>query len=160
MTTAVCMTAFERALRFVGVAELAGNRNHPLVQWWFSLCGYDPETPDEVPWCSVFVNGIAWDLRLPRSKSAAARSWLGVGRPILLGEARPEHDVVVLQRGDGEQPGPDVLKAPGHVGFYAGTERTDATTQRVMVLGGNQSNAVNVASFSPRRVLGVRRLLG
>jgi len=128
--------------------------NHPLISWWLSLCGFSMTTPDEVAWCSAFVNGIAWELRRPRSKSAAARSWLRVGTPIALEEARAEDDVVILSRGAGVQPGPDVLEAPGHVGLFAGLEG-----DRVLVLGGNQGDGVSLAPFARARVLGIRRLV-
>lgn len=147
------MNAYELAQRYVGIAEISGPRDHPLVQWWLSLCGLSTDTPDSTPWCSAFCNGIAWELRLPRSKSAAARSWLNVGVPIPLAEARPGNDVVVLQRGAGEQPGPEVVAAPGHVGWFAGLEGG-----RVLVLGGNQGDRVSVAPFPRARILGVRRL--
>ena len=81
------MTAFDIAQRYVGIQELPGGKNHPLISWWLSLCGFELDSPDEIAWCSAFVNGIAWDLRLPRSKSAAARSWLTVGESVLLADA-------------------------------------------------------------------------
>lgn len=109
--------------------ELTGAKNHPLTVWWHSLCNLR-ETPDEVPWCSSFLNGVAWELRLPRSKSAAARSWLEVGVPIVWGKAAPGFDVVILKRGEGDQPGPEVLAAPGHVGLFAGWERDRKTVAR------------------------------
>lgn len=149
------MTAFDRAQRFVGIVlERPGNQDHPLIQWWLSLCGFGLDAHDEIPWCSAFVNGMAWDLRLARSKSAAARSWLRVGHAIELDRARVGFDVVVLQRGEGTQPGPEVVAAPGHVGFFAG-----ASDGLVQVLGGNQGNAVSVAPFKAGRVLGIRRLV-
>jgi hypothetical protein len=40
----------------------------------------------------------------------------------------------------------------GHVGFYVGRG-----AGQVLVLGGNQSNAVTVASFTESRLLGYRR---
>ena len=138
------MTALDLAQRYVGVGELAGE-DHPLIQWWHSLCSLGNNQPDETPWCSSFVNGVAWELRLPRSKSAAARSWLAVGTVIPLSAAAPGWDVVVLSRGSDP--------ASGHVGFYAGQDGTN-----VHVCGGNQGNAVSVASFPVDRVLGVRRL--
>lgn len=153
MVTALDITAYQLALRYVGIHEIAGQKNHPLVQWWLSLCGFLLDAADEVPWCSAFVNGIAWELRLPRSKSAAARSWLRVGTPVMVSEAEPLFDVIVLARGNGEQPGADVIEAPGHVGFYAGRTGMD-----VLVLGGNQSDGVCIESFPSGRVLGVRRL--
>jgi uncharacterized protein (TIGR02594 family) len=148
------VTPFDLAQRYVGtVLERPGGSDHPLIQWWLSLCGFGLDAHDEVPWCSAFANGIAWELRLPRSKSAAARSWLAVGLPVGLGDARPGHDVVVIQRGDGKQPGPEVLNAQGHVGWFAGVEG-----KNVLILGGNQGNQVSVASFPVSRLLGIRRL--
>lgn len=149
------MTLFDLAQRFVGeVKELPGERDHPFIQWGHLLCGLGSNQPDETPWCSSWLNSICWLLRLPRSKSAAARSWLAVGQSIELEAATPGYDVVILQRGAGKQPGPDVLQAPGHVGLYAGRE-----VGHVLILGGNQSNAVSVARFPVGQVLGVRRLV-
>lgn len=143
------------AQRFVGeIQELPGGQHNPAIQWFHMLCGLGGDQADEVPWCSSFSNAVCWLLRLPRSKSAAARSWLTVGRAISLEAATPGYDVVVLQRGTGAQPGPEVLQAQGHVGFFAGL---DATT--VFVLAGNQSNAVTVQGFPRAQVLGVRRLV-
>lgn len=150
------MTAFEMGQRFVGeVQELPGAQQNPLIQWWHMLCALGTDQPDETAWCSSFCNGVCWLLRLPRSKSAAARSWLTVGRAVTIDTARTGYDVVVLQRGEGAQPGPEVIQAPGHVGFFAGADATS-----VFILGGNQSNAVTVAAFPRARVLGVRRLVG
>lgn len=146
------MTAFDLAQRYVGIQEIGGSVNHPLIVWWLSLCGMGI-VPDETPWCSAFVNGVAWTLRLPRSKSAAARSWLLCGTPKSLADARPGWDVVILKRGDGAQPGPEVVNAPGHVGFFAGLDGNS-----VLVLGGNQSNSVSLARFRVGDVLGVRSL--
>jgi uncharacterized protein (TIGR02594 family) len=155
------MTTYDLAQRYVGIRELAGAVNHPLIQWWHSLCGFGPETPDEVPWCSSFTNGIAWELRLPRSKSASARSWLKVGVPVALKDAQLG-DVVILTRGPFPQPGPDVTAAPGHVGFFAGAEHRPLAVlgehDVVLVLGGNQGDGVSIAPFPVSRVLGVRRL--
>ena len=152
------MTPYTLAQRYVGtVIERAGDHEHPLIQWWLSLCGYGMDAKDEVPWCSAFVNGIAWELRLPRSKSAAARSWLKVGTPITdtpnayrLDLAQVGYDVVVLNRGG--SPNPDI-SGPGHVGWFAGAEMG-----AVIVLGGNQSNGVTVARFPEDQILGIRRL--
>lgn len=147
-------TAYDLAMRHVGIREFSGDKDHPLVQWWLSLCGYDLDTHDEVPWCSAFVNGMAWLLNLPRTKSAAARSWLALGTPIIsLTDCRAAYDVVILKRGGGDQPGPDVLQAQGHVGFFAGFQGGN-----LLILGGNQSNGVQIDSFPRERLLGIRRL--
>lgn len=157
------ITAFDLAQRFLGVEEGGGVTNHPLIQWWYTRVNDSAEDmrgkmTDDVPWCSAFANAIAWELRLPRSKSLAARSWLTIGKPIEVGEAQPENDVVILKRVGAGQPGPTVLNAQGHVGFYAGREtRGDAGTY-VQVLGGNQGDMVSLAWFPIEQVLGIRRL--
>ena len=71
-----------------------------------------------------------------------------------LDEAVAGFDVAVLKRGTGNQPGPNVIDAPGHVGLFAGREGTS-----ILILGGNQADAVNVSSFPASRLLGLRRLL-
>jgi uncharacterized protein (TIGR02594 family) len=117
---------------------------------------------DETPWCGAYVAHVTRlsGLRIPDAP-ARARSWLGAGMPIDLAEARVGWDVVVLQRGDGQQPGPDVLDAPGHVGWFAGLDvgpDNPLAPTGVRLLGGNQNNCVSVATFPLRRLLGVRRL--
>ena len=49
--------------------------------------------------------------------------------------------IVVFQRAGG-----------GHVGFLVGRDERG----RLMILGGNQANAVTIAPFDPERVLGYR----
>lgn len=139
------ITPFHLAQRYIGIQEIVGDKDHPLIRWWLSLCGFPTDVHDEVPWCSAFVNGIAWELRLPRSKSAAARSWLNVGTPILIHAAFVGADIVVLQRGDSP--------TQGHVGFFGGF---DGST--IQVLGGNQGDGVSLAPFDISKLLGIRRL--
>lgn len=138
-------TPFDLAQRFVGELRELKQGDDPFIQFCFTKCGYGPDTPDETAWCSAFVNGICWLLRLARSKSAAARSWLTVGQAVTQHEAVQGYDIVVLRRGDSP--------VSGHVGFFAGIEG-----DHVLVLGGNQSDAVTVAPFPISQVLGIRRL--
>lgn len=147
--------ALEVAARYIPIVrELAGERDHPLIRFWHSLCA-GGEQADEVPWCSSFANGVAFELGLERSRSKAARSWLEVGEPIYdMRNVEQGLDVVILQRGDGPQPGATVLNAPGHVGFF---DRWESPT-RVVLVGGNQGDRVSRASFPASRILGVRRL--
>lgn len=146
------ITLFDLAQRFVGMREIAGEKDNGFIVWAHSLCAI-ADAKDELPWCSSWLNACAWMLRLPRSKSAGARTWLEVGIPIELDEAMPGFDVVILRRGKEPQPGPEVIKAQGHVGLFAGI-----MGDSVLVLGGNQSDSVSIAPFDISRVLGVRRL--
>jgi len=148
------ITAYDLALRFMGIQEIPGKKDNPQILSMLKLDGDWPEH-DEVPWCSAFVNYIAWLLRLPRSKSLRARSWLTVGIPILSIKAEAKNDVVILKRGGGDgSVGPEVLDAPGHVGFFSGLEEN-----KIWVLGGNQSDGVSVAPYHRERLLGIRRLI-
>jgi uncharacterized protein (TIGR02594 family) len=136
------MTAFTLAERFINVKEIAGAASNPLVLAMLRLDDAWPEG-DDVPWCSAFANFITWMLRLPRSKSLAARSWLEVGQAITIEQAEPKNDIVILERGT----------TAGHVGFYAGRD-----LRVVHILGGNQQDRVNVSVFPMERIIGVRRL--
>ena len=159
------VTAFELAKRYLHIEELEGGQDHPLIQWWLMLAGFGADAADEIPWCAAFVNGIAWELDLPHppkaGRPARARSWLLIGRPILPEHAAVGFDIAILKRGIGPQPGPEVIAAPGHVGFYAGRGAglTPGEPERIMVLGGNQSDCVSVASYPAALLLGVRRLV-
>jgi uncharacterized protein (TIGR02594 family) len=144
---------YNLAKRFVGQISELDKTDHPFIQWCFTLCNYGPDTPDETPWCSAFLNGLAWIFDLPRSGSAAARSWLGVGIPIAVAEAVPG-DVVILKQADSD-PGPDVKNFRGHVALFS-----YVTGDYVGVIGGNQSDSVTLAQFPLRRILGIRRIQG
>lgn len=138
------VTAVSLAQRFLGVHEVLGSGSNPLVLAMLQLDTSWVED-DETPWCSAFVNAIAWLLNLQRSKSLAARSWLQIGSAIRLDEAVPGFDVVILSRGSSP--------SSGHVGFYMGH-----SASVVLMLGGNQGDSVSVAAFDKARVIGVRRL--
>ena len=146
------ITPYHIAQRFEGIQEVSGKTANPQILAMLQLDNRWP-SDDSVPWCSAFCNHVAWLLRLPRSKSLRARSWLNVGRHIEIPDAVVGYDVVILKRGSGEQPGPETIDAPGHVGFFAGFKNG-----AVLVLGGNQSDSVNIREYSVARVLGIRRL--
>jgi len=153
------VTAYSLASRFLkaGIAEMEGSLDHPLILWWLMLTGYGPILHDEVPWCAAFVNGVAWELDLPRPRvgAAAARAWLPIGLEVTLDQAQTAFDVVIIKRGPGNQPGVEVIDAPAHIGFFAGLRDGG----RVALLGGNQMDCVSIEDFSVSRVLSVRRLL-
>ena len=139
------ITAYQLASRYIGVKEVKGQIDNPIIIAMLRLDQKWPEH-DEVPWCSAFVNWIAWQLRLPRSKSLMARSWLEIGEVIEhYSDAKVGWDVVILSRGKN----PEL----GHVGFFAGYDGSD-----VYVLGGNQNNEVSQELYKQNRIIGIRRL--
>lgn len=140
------MTPLDVAMRLVGeVRERPGAATHPAIAWFHELGQLGAGVADAVPWCSSFANWVAWLCRCPRSRSALARSWLGVGIAVALEDARPGFDVVILKRGADPR--------LGHVGFFAGVEGG-----QVLVVGGNQQDGITQAAFPIADVLGVRRL--
>ena len=136
------ITAFDLAQRFIGIKEVAGQKDHPFIVWCLSTCNLD--THDETPWCSGFVNGICYLLDLDRTNSAWARSWLGIGKAIALDDAKVGFDICIFSRGTDGQ---------GHVGFYVRTEG-----ELIYVLGGNQSDSVTITAYTKDKLLGVRRI--
>lgn len=149
------ITAFDIAQVFIGEKEIGGGMDNPMILAMLRTDNKWPEN-DEVPWCSAFVNYVCKLLRLPRSKSLLARSWLEVGMGVQLDDALCAFDVVILQRGSGDQPGPENTTAPGHVGFFAGMS---PDWELVEVLGGNQGDQVKISRYPADRILGIRRLL-
>jgi uncharacterized protein (TIGR02594 family) len=147
------VNAFQVAQRFIGTKETGGSLATPLILSWLQLDNKWAED-DAVAWCSAFVNFVCFVLGLPRSRSLAARSWLLVGKSVPLTEARAGYDVVVLKRGKGVQPGPEVVAAQGHVGFYVSHDETN-----VSILGGNQGDAVSVAQFPKSSILRISRII-
>jgi uncharacterized protein (TIGR02594 family) len=129
---------FAAARRHLGAREIKGRRHHPLILRWWTLVRA-PFTDDETPWCAGFVGGVLESEGIRSSRSAAARSYLRWGRAL----AAPRLGcVVVFERGP----------RFGHVGFVAGVDRAG----NLMVLGGNQGDAVNIKPFARSRVLGFR----
>lgn len=141
------ITPLTVAMQFVGTKELTGNLDNSLILAMIQTCDCSStELKDEIPWCSAFVNFICKTLNLPRSKSLAARSWLGVGSPIGINYANADCDIVILKRG--------LNPAQGHVGFFAGEDNAG-----IHILGGNQNNSVSLQVFPVGDVVGVRRLI-
>ena len=98
-------------------------------------------TEDKVSWCSAFVCWCFESIGIRSTRSAAARSWLKWGVEL----TTPKRGcVVILWRGkkSGWQ---------GHVGFFIKEDKDN-----IWILGGNQSDSVNISKYSKKRLLGYR----
>jgi uncharacterized protein (TIGR02594 family) len=122
-----------------GVDEIPGPRDNPRILEYHASTNLKA-TDDETAWCSAFVNWCIEQAGLQGTKSAAARSWLKWGKT--LNQAR-QGCIVVLKRGNNQW--------QGHVGFFHSEDGP-----RILVLGGNQSNQVNISSFRASDVLSYR----
>lgn len=126
----------------VGLREVYGAPTEPTIQKWLTTLGAWWRD-DETPWCGTFVAGILkpHGFDLPKHWYRA-KGWLDWGMKL----EQPELGcIVVFERQGG-----------GHVGFVTGRDRLG----NLVVLGGNQGDAVNERSFSKDRVLGYRWPIG
>lgn len=133
----------EAALSKYGEKEIPGTDDNNSILEMAKECGFTMYAHDSISWCSLFAACVAMKAGCTRSESLMARSWLKIG----LGTDEPEiGDVVVLWR--------DAINSPfGHVGFFIRFK-----DDRVFILGGNQSDQVNIAAYPKLQVLGYRQL--
>jgi len=129
----------------LGVTEVAGDEDNPLVVKFAQESGFQEITDDETPWCSIFVNWCCEKAELQRTYKANARSWLYIGLPV---DNPSPGDIVIFWRDH-----PQSWK--GHVGLFMGYSKD---MSQVYVLGGNQRNSVSIQGYDANKVLGFRRL--
>lgn len=130
------------AVKLLGTKEVPGIKNSPVIMSWAKEVGIDDIYPDdETPWCSLFVAVTilrAGREPLRRYSALRARDWATWG----IASPKPElADILVFQRPGG-----------GHVGYYVGEDESC-----YHVLGGNQSNMVNITRIEKSRCIAVRR---
>ena len=126
-----------------GTLEAPGAADNPVILAWAKEVSKTlgaSYTDDSVPWCGLFaavvvkragkevIRGPLW-----------ARNWTNFGVRV---DAPGLGDVLVFERPGGG----------GHVGFYVAE---DASAYHV--IGGNQSDAVNVSRIAKSRCIAVRR---
>lgn len=136
----------EEARQHLGQKEIPGVKSNVWIKdMWLSLKGgawfwktYG-EDDSKLPWCGAFT---AYVLRnsgfdVP-AQYASAKAWATWGQRL----QRPAPGCIVVFNRDGG----------GHVGFVVGEDAKG----NLMVLGGNQGDAVNIRPFSVSRVVAYR----
>ena len=130
------------AQSYQGTKEIKGAKHNPKIVEFFEQVGHGWVKDDETAWCAAFVGAMLAEAGYKGTGSLAARSYLNWGKKV----DKPEYgDVVVFWRGSKNS-------WQGHVAFYV-----KETANYVYVLGGNQSNEVNVTKYPKSKVLGYRR---
>lgn len=124
----------------LGTEEIIGYKHEQRILEYHETTTLSADD-DETPWCSSFVNWCFEKVPISGTGSARARSWNKWGTRL---EIPAFGCVVVMSRGRNP--------AFGHVGFFCGFDKNGD----VMVLGGNQSNKVSIASYQISRVLSFR----
>lgn len=123
-----------------GTHEGIGKANNPKVVAYFKDAGFPSIKDDATSWCAAFVGAMLERSGHKPSGSLAARSYEGWG----VGLKEPVLGCVATKkRGNSSW--------QGHVFFIVGADKT-----HVYGLGGNQADAVNVATFKRSEITSFR----
>lgn len=126
------------ARQFIGLREVKGVQHAPeILQMWKDIRRGGIKD-DETPWCAAFVGAMLERSGIESSRFEAAKSYLAWGEKLV---SPVPGCVVVFSREGGF-----------HVGFVVGNDAAG----NLMVLGGNQSDEVNIRSFNRARAIGYR----
>ena len=127
------------ARKYIGLTEIKSSNRHPTIDAWAKtlsgkwLLGQ--------PWCGTFCAQVfkeaGLEHKIPK-EFFRAKAWENAGTKL----DKPAYGCVVTFTRDGG----------GHVGIVVGKTKTGM----LKVLGGNQSNQVNIADFDPKRVTAYR----
>lgn len=120
------------------VREIKGPQHCPeILQYWRDIKRGGIKD-DETPWCAAFVGAMLERVGIQSTRFESARSYLTWGTEL----REPVPGCIVVFTRDGG----------GHVGFVVGQNEN----RDLLVLGGNQSDAVNIRAFPRARVTGFR----
>lgn len=131
------------AAKEIGVTGIDGSAHNKRILAYFTEAGFSWVKDDETAWCAAFVNWVLKKSGLKGTGSLAARSFLNYGKRT---DAPQIGDLAVFWRISRNS-------AFGHVAFYIAHDK-----RFVYVLGGNQSNAVNVKAFPLSQLLEYRTI--
>lgn len=124
----------EEAYAKIGQREIPGPQHNRWIAEGWKRLGAGWFNDDETPWCGLFVAHCIEAAGLPYPKMfPRAKTWASWGKP-----CPPTVGAVAVF---GRQGG-------GHVGFLVGHNSTN-----FYVLGGNQSNAVNIMPIARSRLV-------
>ena len=121
----------------IGTKEIKGSQHNPRVVEYHDTTGKFGN--DETAWCSSFVNWVMTKAGHTGTNSALATSWSKWGKKV----DKPAYGAIAVIDWDGPGPG-----WQGHVGFVVGK-----VGGSIQLLGGNQSDAVNVKNFGTTKVI-------
>lgn len=130
----------QEAIKLFGTAEIAGRQHSATIMGWAKETGLEAVyTNDEIAWCGLFVAvAIKRAGYAPVAGPLWALNWLKFG---VKADKPSLGDVMCFVREGG-----------GHVGFYVGED-----SGYYHILGGNQSNQVNIIRIAKSRWKGARR---
>ncbi len=129
-----------KALDHIHIQEVQGAKSNPVIKGFYRDVGHEYVEHDEVPWCAAFVGSVLERSQIASTRSLLARSYLKWGQAL----NTPKFGAIAVFR-RGKNP------SQGHVGFVMGSDR-----DFIFLLGGNQSNQVNVKAYKRSDLLDLR----
>ena len=134
--------ALKIAFEQYGIKEVPGSTHNAEVIKYFQESGFTNIHDDETPWCSAFLNWCQIQAGRKGTGSLGSRSWIQWGEKVM----EPKlGDIAVFWRRNPQG-------WEGHVGFYIQHDNNN-----VWVLGGNQSNQVNIQKYPGTQLLSYQR---
>jgi uncharacterized protein (TIGR02594 family) len=134
---------FSVATHFKGVTEVHGSVDNPKILEMYRLSGHPEVDHDETPWCAAFVGACLSLSGYRGTQSLLARSYQKFGQDL---KNQPRRGcIAILWRGDPKA-------STGHVAFYDRDDDDD----HIVLLGGNQGDAVTAHRFPRNQVLAFR----
>lgn len=129
----------EIARSYLGLTEIGATNKHPTIDAWAkTLSG---EWLIGQPWCGTFMAQVfkeaGLETKIPKD-FYRAKAWESAGTKL----NAPAYGCIVTFTRDGG----------GHVGLVVGKTKNGL----LKVLGGNQSNAITIQDFDPKRVTAYR----
>lgn len=134
------------ARKYIGLTEVKGEKTNPEIAKFWKDIKRGGIKDDETPWCAAFTGAMLERVGITSSRSESSQSYMTWGVPL----NQPVTGCVV------------VFKRPGggHVGFVVGRDAKG----NILVLAGNQGDAVNIRAFAPNNpkltVIGYRWPVG
>lgn len=119
---------------------------NPKIIATFKLCGYKSTDDVATPWCAGFASQMLSDAGIEAPRSLSSFAFNRVGSEIGTGDwsRLRKNDIIIWQWVPGK----------GHVAFFRGY---DKSSNRILALGGNQSNNVTLVPFPVGQIISVRR---
>lgn len=131
----------DTAISHLGLEEADGDEDNETIMSWAQELGGEAAkiyTADEIPWCALFIGYCMKHNDIEITDSPLwALSWRNWGKKL----DEPAYGCLLVFKRTGG----------GHVGFYISED-----DDYYHVLGGNQSNSVNITKIEKGRCVGIR----
>jgi uncharacterized protein (TIGR02594 family) len=134
---------YEAAAKYIGTKEVPGEKSNPLIQKWIKeAADWLPDNDSATPWCGCFRGHVGFETAtgVPRAHYRAA-NWLTWGLSVRDLDAAARGDTLVFKRNGGF-----------HVALFHSYE-----DNKLLILGGNQSDSVCITTANINSLVGIRR---